>query len=325
LTAALSGTSPGAFSIVDYNGNGDRESTLAIDSLAPGSYKDILIWPQSSLAAGTYTARVTVSGGNGISAYFDVRFTVNNAAQAAPAGIGSTDETVLGANDGTITGVTTAMEYKLSSATYYTAITAVPVTGLTPGTYNVRYAAKSNFNAGADAVVTIQAGVPALGGTAEIGGVSAIGETLTADTSLLTGGSGAFHYQWKSGSANVGTGAAFYQLQGSDAGRVITCLITREDAIGSVTAIFDNSAVVPYNITITSSGTSGGDTVATFAGNLTAITGRADDSIPLNYVLGDGGGAATNTLMFTGGTGLVNLQAAGANAAQNYTVKSRDA
>jgi Leucine-rich repeat (LRR) protein len=159
LTAVLSGASPSAFSIFDYdNGNSDLEGTLAIDSFSPGSYKDILLCPQSGLVAGTYTARVTVSGDNGITAYFDVRFTVKKTAQPAPTGIGKTNETTAGANDGTITGVTTDMEFKLSSATSYTSVTSATVSALAPGTYYVRYAAKPNYNAGDVVVIVISAG-----------------------------------------------------------------------------------------------------------------------------------------------------------------------
>jgi len=83
--------------------------------------------------------------------------TVNKGSQPAPAGIGKTDETATGANDGTITGVTTAMEYKLGTDVLYTPVTAMPITGLAPGTYQVRYAGTADYNAGADATVTILA------------------------------------------------------------------------------------------------------------------------------------------------------------------------
>jgi len=50
------------------------------------------------------------------------------------------------------------MEHKLSGAGSYTGIGGASVTGLTPGTYLVRYKAKTNYNAGTDASVTIAAG-----------------------------------------------------------------------------------------------------------------------------------------------------------------------
>ena len=44
-----------------------------------------MVKPNTGLTAGTYEATVTVSGSNGISASFDVSFTVNAASTPAPA------------------------------------------------------------------------------------------------------------------------------------------------------------------------------------------------------------------------------------------------
>ena len=60
-------------------------------------------------------------------------------------------------NDGKITGVTTAMEYKLSTAEEFIKVTAEEIASLASGTYQVRYAAKEGFNAGATAEVVIPA------------------------------------------------------------------------------------------------------------------------------------------------------------------------
>lgn len=84
---------------------------------------------------------------------------IENASQPAPTP-GKTDETVRGRNDGTLTGVNDTMEYRLSTATVYTPVASgqTTVTGLAPGTYLVRYRAKTNFNAGADQTVIILQG-----------------------------------------------------------------------------------------------------------------------------------------------------------------------
>src|SRR5450830_1791388 len=80
-----------------------------------------------------------------------------NADQLAPT------ETLVGVaptvagNDGKITGTTTAMQYKLSTDATYTAVTGTSITGLTAGTYNVRYAAKTGYNAGTNAEVVVGA------------------------------------------------------------------------------------------------------------------------------------------------------------------------
>jgi len=83
--------------------------------------------------------------------------TITKASQTAPGGIGKTDETAPGANDGIMTGVTTAMEYKRNTDTVYTPIPGTTVTELPPGTYYVRYAATANHNPGSDTVITIAA------------------------------------------------------------------------------------------------------------------------------------------------------------------------
>ncbi|NBD27104.1 S-layer homology domain-containing protein [Paenibacillus glycinis] len=62
-------------------------------------------------------------------------------------------------NNGQITGANAALEYKAASATDYAPVTGTAITGLAPGTYNVRYAAKPGFNgpisSKADGVTTL--------------------------------------------------------------------------------------------------------------------------------------------------------------------------
>jgi len=125
--------------------------------------------------------------------------TVGNASQAAPTGLGKTDETAAGADDGTITGVDTDMEYKLDGATSYAPVTGTTITGLAPGTYLVRYAAKTNYDAGTDASVVISAftgsgtGDPGTGtpGTGDPGtGTPGTGTPGTGDPGTGTPGTG---------------------------------------------------------------------------------------------------------------------------------------
>ncbi|WP_034861266.1 S-layer homology domain-containing protein [Ruminiclostridium cellobioparum] len=75
---------------------------------------------------------------------------------AAPTGIGKTNETFVG-NDGTLTGVSSLMEYKLSTATGYTAISGSTVTGLAAGTYHVRIKATGTVLASDNQELTIAA------------------------------------------------------------------------------------------------------------------------------------------------------------------------
>ena len=75
--------------------------------------------------------------------------------QAAPTGLSATTPTTLSDNNGYISGTTTAMEYKLSSAGSYTTCMAGATTGLSHGDYVVRYAAKAGYDASATTPVTV--------------------------------------------------------------------------------------------------------------------------------------------------------------------------
>lgn len=95
-----------------------------------------------------------VKKGNDTTADSDAQIIdVTQAAQ--PAEIGTTDCTTTAQNDGTITGVDSTMEYKLSSASDWTEITDTEVTGLVNGTYEVRVKANGTVLASAAATVTI--------------------------------------------------------------------------------------------------------------------------------------------------------------------------
>ena len=96
---------------------------------------------------------------------FPILSGTGNASQPAPTGLSGVIPTSSANNDGKITGTTTTMEYKLSTADVgtYKACTAPATIGLAPGTYQVRYAAKEGFNAGAAATVTIPAYIPVTG------------------------------------------------------------------------------------------------------------------------------------------------------------------
>jgi hypothetical protein len=66
LTAALTGTGAGSFTLTGS----------PITSIAANQTATFTVGPNTGLEVGTYTATVTVSGGNGITASFGVRFTV---------------------------------------------------------------------------------------------------------------------------------------------------------------------------------------------------------------------------------------------------------
>ncbi|MGG1635413.1 S-layer homology domain-containing protein [Paenibacillus sp. NRS-1760] len=104
----------------------------------------------TGLAAGTYNIRFAAKPGFSASPAINIvikAFALQE--QPEPSGLTGVAPTSSANNDGQITGTTTALEYKLSGAESYQAATAPSITGLSSGTYNVRFAAKEGYNAGA--------------------------------------------------------------------------------------------------------------------------------------------------------------------------------
>ena len=90
-----------------------------------------------SVTRNSYT-QITVSGTPTADASITLTAPMAKTTPAAPTAAAATDCTTADNNDGTLTGVTTAMEYKKSDAADWTAGTGSDITGLVPGTYYVR-------------------------------------------------------------------------------------------------------------------------------------------------------------------------------------------
>lgn len=85
-------------------------------------------------------------------------------------------------------------------------------------------------------------------GDITITGILAVGNVLSLTNTVTdTDGLGPFHYQWKSGTNNVGTDTATYTTVASDAGKDITCTLTFVDGKGN------NESVTSAPVTISSS------------------------------------------------------------------------
>ena len=141
-------------------------------------------------------------------------------------------------NDGKITGVNTDMEYQKEGANSWTTGNGSTVTGLTPGTYYVRYKA-SNINlAGNPKTITIAAyNVPALTGTVTITGDAKFGEQLTADVSGITNNTGTLSYQWVRNTSNISSATGeTYTLVEADIGTTIKVVVTSSVESGSITS-----------------------------------------------------------------------------------------
>lgn len=87
-------------------------------------------------------------------------FTVTNGSivngeQSAPSGLTGISPTSSLNDDGKITGTTIEMEYKLSTGSEWINVGGTEITGLVPGTYNVRLKAKTGYNASPTVNVTV--------------------------------------------------------------------------------------------------------------------------------------------------------------------------
>ena len=111
-----------------------------------------------NVAEYTTSYRVTASGYLTVKDKATVK--ISKADQDAPAGLVGNNWTTCRSNDGSITGVTKAMEYRYELSKNYQKITSDDkLTGLAKsGTYYVRYAADNNHNASVDAEVKIEPG-----------------------------------------------------------------------------------------------------------------------------------------------------------------------
>lgn len=93
---------------------------------------------------------------------------IHEAEQAAP-DVSATDETIKGKADGSIVGVTPAMEYRREGEEAYKAIAGTRIEDLPSGIYYVRYQAKKNYSASPDK-------------KAEVGSGRALAVTLPGET-----------------------------------------------------------------------------------------------------------------------------------------------
>ena len=123
------------------------------------------------LSADEYTVSVTenINAGNGKITVSDKAngnyeiitaektFVIGKGTQAKPTGIVGIAPTGTGVSDGKITGVTADMEYRKVGATVWTKVTGTEITGLTEGSYEIRFAEKANFSAGEAVTVAVTA------------------------------------------------------------------------------------------------------------------------------------------------------------------------
>lgn len=110
--------------------------------------------------AAEYTTHYRVTASDYLTVTGKATVKISKADQDAPAGLVGNNWTTCSSKDGSISGVTKAMEYRRGSSGDYQKITSDgKLTELTKsGTYYVRYAEDNNHNASADAEVKIEPG-----------------------------------------------------------------------------------------------------------------------------------------------------------------------
>lgn len=110
--------------------------------------------------AAEYTTHYRVTASDYLTVTGKATVKISKADQEAPAGLVGNNWTTCSSKDGSISGVTKAMEYRRGSSGSYQKITSDgKLTGLTTsGTYCVRYAEDNNHNVSADTEVKIEPG-----------------------------------------------------------------------------------------------------------------------------------------------------------------------
>ena len=102
----------------------------------------------SATNAGTYVVNIKPSDGktweDGTTTEKQLEWIIKKASQNAPAGLVGEKTITAGGSDGKITGVNEQMEYRKSGDSSYIACTGKEITGLSAGTYEVRYKENNN-------------------------------------------------------------------------------------------------------------------------------------------------------------------------------------
>lgn len=165
----LTGLTPGgSYAVNGITVTAESDGTLAINSSWLGTSLSIVKHGDGSLTADSAAQTLVLP-----------------ARPAAPTGVAATDETAFHANDGTLTGVTTAMEYKKGTANTWKKVQGTSVTGLAPGTYDVRtQATLTAFASEAQSVI-----VPSYMAVPEATPAAVIDYTAEQLTGLTPGGS----------------------------------------------------------------------------------------------------------------------------------------
>lgn len=118
-------------------------------------------WVNAPTGAGTYDVKITRAADGTYATVNQIipgGLVITKRSQSAPTGVAAVAETIRYRNDGRLTGVTSAMEYRAEAASGYTAVTGTEVAGLAPGAYFVRYKETATHFASGDVQLTVASG-----------------------------------------------------------------------------------------------------------------------------------------------------------------------
>jgi len=228
-----------------------------------GAYADI-----SGATSSTYTPvadnvtkfiKVVATGtGNYTSTVTSAATAVANADQAAPTSLAGVAPTTSGGSDGKITGTTTAMEYGLASGGTYADCSATETTVAVAGTYHVRYAAKTGYNAGTDAEVVVPVAVTGVSLNKATTSIVVAGDTETLIATVLPAGATNKAVIWESDNAaatvdssgvvtGISAGTAIITVTTVDGNFTATCTVTIITAEGCFTFDSSTNTITDYN------------------------------------------------------------------------------
>ncbi len=150
---------------------------------------------------------------------------------AKPTGVGFTAPTTAG-GQGSITGVTTAMEYSSDNMKTWTPFDSDPK-ALSAGTYQVRV--KATDAALASEAVTVTIPVAVAVSAAAIQGTPYVGQTLTAVANATA--TGTLSYEWKAGDVTISNASGkSFTLTDAQIGKTITVTISNYGRTSSATS-----------------------------------------------------------------------------------------
>ena len=217
----------------------------------------------TDLAAGTYKVRYAETANENASPEATIQVGVKEN-QTAPTGLTATKASSSTATDGKISGVTAAMEYQKDGDTSWIAVgeNKTEITGLTAGTYKVRYAGTADKNASPETTVVVGVKVTQTITASDV--TATYGDTdkfVSASVTDPAEGKGEISYAVKSGSGDyidvdATTGALTIKKVPSDGKAYVT--VTAAGTAAYEQATKDVTVTIsPKAMTVSASGYTG--------------------------------------------------------------------